>query len=148
MLLSKQDKLAGMLRNVVLTLALALQVGPVAADGNGEAAMRAVIETQLAAFRSGDAETAYAQASPEIHSIFPNTQVFFAMVRVGYAALIAPREVRYLGAVQDNGQPVYRVLVEGRGGQRWMALYQMSQQPAGEWLISGCVLVRLAGELT
>ena len=146
MLLSNPDKLVGVLRNTVL--ALALQVGPVAAGSTGEAVMRAVIETQLTAFGNGDAETAYAQASPQIRSIFPTTEAFMGMVRAGYAALIGPRGVTFLGLVQGTEPPVYRVLVEGLGGRRWIALYQMSKQPGGQWLIGGCVLVRLAGEST
>jgi len=129
-------------------LVLVLQAGPAVAGGAGEPAMRTTIERQLMAFRSGDAETAYAQASPHIRSIFPTSGIFMGMVKAGYAALIRPQGVTFLGLVPDTLPPVYRVLVEGRDGRRWLALYQMSQQPGGAWLIGGCTLVRLAGEST
>ena len=129
-------------------LVLVLQAGPAVAGGAGEPAMRTTIERQLMAFRSGDAETAYAQASPHIRSIFPTSGIFMGMVKAGYAALIRPQGVTFLGLVPDTLPPVYRVLVEGRDGRRWLALYQMSQQPSGAWLIGGCTLVRLAGEST
>ena len=104
-------------------LVLVLQAGPAVAGGAGEAAMRTIIERQLMAFRSGDAETAYAQASPHIRSIFPTSGIFMGMVKAGYAALIRPQGVTFLGLVPDTLPPVYRVLVEGRDGRRWLALY-------------------------
>lgn len=130
----------------LVTLAL-LNVEPAAADQPvNAAAKRSVIQTQLDAFRRDDAQTAYAQASPEIRSIFPSTAIFMSMVWSGYSALITPIEVDFLDVVEANGRPVYRVLVEGRDGRRWMALYTMSRQADGSWLIGGCVLVKLAEE--
>ncbi|GIT53113.1 MAG: hypothetical protein Ct9H300mP16_02730 [Pseudomonadota bacterium] len=70
------------------------------------------------AFRSGDPETAYAQASPHIRSIFPTSGIFMGMVKAGYAALIRPRR-HFPGPCSRHpatGLP-------GAGGRsRWSAL--------------------------
>ena len=109
-------------------------------------AMRSVIQTQLDAFARNDAVKAYAQASPRIQSTFPNTEIFMAMVHQGYSALISPAFVSFLGVVDDSGQPVVRVLVEGRDGRRWMAFYTMVQLDDASWRIGGRFLTKLSEE--
>ena len=133
-----------------LMMVLALMGGPIgkADQKDNVAAMRLVIQTQLNAFARSDAVTAYAQASPEIHSIFPTTEVFMMMVRQGYSALIAPVVVGFLGVIDDSGGPVYQVLVESRDGRRWKAFYTMVQLDDASWRIGGCVLVKLPEEST
>ena len=110
------------------------------------AAMRSVIQTQLNAFARNDAAKAYSQASPRIRSIFPTTEIFMGMVRQDYSALIAPAFVSFLGVVDDSGQPVFQVLVEGRDGRRWMAFYTMVQLDDASWRIGGCFLTKLPEE--
>ena len=110
------------------------------------AAMRSVIQTQLDAFARNDGVKAYAQASPNIQSIFPTTDIFMAMVRQGYSALIAPAFVSFLGVVDDSGRHVFQVLVEGRDGRRWMAFYTMVQLDDASWRIGGCLLTKLSEE--
>ena len=131
-----------------LMMVLALMGGPIgkADQKDNVAAMRLVIQTQLNAFARSDAVTAYAQASPEIHSIFPTTEVFMMMVRQGYSALIAPAVVGFLGVIDDSGGPVYQVLVESRDRRRWNAFYTMVQLDDASWRIGGCVLVKLPEE--
>ena len=117
------------------------------ADQKGHAAaMRSVIQAQLDAFARNDAVKAYAHASPEIRSIFPTTEHFMGMVRQDYSALIAPAFVSFLGVVDDSGQPVFQVLVEGRDGRRWMAFYTMVQLDDASWRIGGCFLTKLPEE--
>ena len=131
-----------------LMMVLALMGGPIgkADQKDNVAAMRLVIQTQLNAFARSDAVTAYAQASPEIHSIFPTTEVFMMMVRQGYSALIAPVVVGFLGVIDNSGGPVYQVLVESRDGGRGKAFYTMVQLDDASWRIGGCVLVKLPEE--
>ena len=58
---------------------------------------------QLDAFARGDdATTAYAQASPVIQAKFQSKEIFMAMVRQGYAVLIQPQRVDFLGAKQTS----------------------------------------------
>jgi len=131
---------------VLILLILLSSVTGKADQKDSAAAMRSVIQTQLDAFARNDAVKAYAQASPRIQSTFPNTEIFMAMVRRGYSALISPAFVSFLGVVDDSGQPVVRVLVEGRDGGRWMAFYTMVQLDDASWRIGGCFLTKLSEE--
>ena len=131
---------------VVILLALLGSLTGKADQKDHAAAMRSVIQTQLNAFARNDAAKAYAQASPRIRSIFPTTEHFMTMVRQDYSALIAPAFVSFLGVVDDSGQPVFQVLVEGRDGRRWMAFYTMVQLDDASWRIGGCVLAKLSEE--
>ena len=138
-----------MVKNNLIVLILLLLLGSVVgkADQKDSAtAMRSVIQTELDAFARNDAVKAYAQASPRIQSTFPNTEIFMAMVRQGYSALISPTFVSFLGVVEDSNRPVVRVLVEGRDGRRWMAFYTMVQLADDSWRIGGCFLTKLSEE--
>ena len=133
-------------RIVLILLILLSSVAGKADQKDSAAAMFSVIQTQLDAFMRNDAVKAYAQASPRIQSIFPNAEIFMAMVRQGYSALISPAFVSFLGVVDDSGRPVVRVLVEGRDGRRWMAFYTMMQLADASWRIGGCFLTKLSEE--
>ena len=135
------------INSIVLILLILLSSVTGKAEQNDSAAvMRSVIQTQLDAFARNDPVKAYAQASPRIQSTFPNTEIFMAMGRQGYSALISPAFVSFLGVVDDSGWPVVRVLVEGRDGRRWMAFYTMVQLDDASWRIGGCFLTKLSEE--
>ena len=55
----------------------------------------AVIDAQLEAFQSGDAEKAYSFATPGIQRQFPNSSIFMQMVMNGYNVLRQPTQVEY-----------------------------------------------------
>ena len=130
---------------VILLTLLGSLTGKADQKDNADA-MRSVIQDQLDAFARNDAVKAYAQASPEIRSIFPTTKHFMTMVRQDYSALIAPAGIDFLGVVDDSGRPGFPVLVEGRDGRRWMAFYTMVQLNDASWRIGGCVLTKLSEE--
>ena len=134
------------IQTVVILLALLGSLTGKADQKDHAAAMRSVIQAQLNAFARIDAAKAYAQASPRIRSLFPTTEIFMGMVRQDYSALIAPAFVSFLGVVDDSGQPVFQVLVEGRDGRRWMAFYTMVQLDDASWRIGGCFLTKLQEE--
>jgi|GEM_PF-1286845 hypothetical protein len=114
------------------------QVGP-------NPAITAVIRTQLDAFRAGDRQQAYAQASPFIQSRFPNAGIFMEMVTRGYAPLIGPKATDFLPPeVGPNGSPIQPMTLLDSSGRGWMAYYTMEQQADGSWRIAGCQLVPLS----
>lgn len=111
-------------------------------------AMRAVVEAQLEAFRSDDAERAFSYATEGIRAAFRTPENFMAMVRSAYPVVYRPRSVAFEPAVIVDGttiQPARMVDAEGRS---WLAIYPMARQPDGRWLIDGCQLGRLSGEET
>ena len=147
--INHQISVSTMVKNNLIVLILLVLLSSVtgkADQRDSVVAMRSVIQTKLDAFARNDAVKAYAQASPRIQSAFPNTEIFMAMVRQGYSALISPAFVSFLGVVDDIRRPVVQVLVEGRDGRRWMAFYTMVQLDDASWRIGGCFLTKLSEE--
>jgi hypothetical protein len=108
--------------------------------------MQSVISLQLDAFSRDDAATAYAQASPVIQAKFQSKEIFMAMVRQGYAVLIQPQRVEFLGATETPDGAVFGVQVYARDGGSWIAAYQMVRDDTRNWRINGCQLMRVAGQ--
>ena len=101
-------------------------------------AIREVIAAQRAAIIAGDADKAFAYASPGIRQQFDDAATFLAMVDAAYAALESARYVEFLeGAVIDGivVQPLR--LIDADNTVR-VALYMMEKQADGGWRISGC----------
>lgn len=123
------------------TLALLLAVaGPAAADPAAES--RAVIERQLDAFAADDFDEAYSYAAPSIQRIFPTPQVFEQMVRGGYAMVIAPPEVAFLGAEAIPGGTIaHRLRLVGQDGVAYIARYYL-REVDGAWRITGVDIER------
>lgn len=101
-------------------------------------AIRGVIAAQRAAIVAGDADKAFAYASPGIQQQFGDAATFLAMVDAAYAALESARYVEFLeGAVIDGivVQPLR--LIDADNTVR-VALYTMEKQADGGWRISSC----------
>lgn len=134
-----------MLLAVLLLLTGFAAAGTRAADlAIGEpdaAAIRAVVEAQLAAFEQDDASAAFAFASPGIRRVFETPEVFLGMVRQIYPVVYRPRTVRFLPARLVDDQPLQVVEMSDRDGVVWMAIYRLQHQVDGTWLIDGCTLV-------
>ena len=100
----------------------------------------AVIDAQLEAFRSGDAEKAYSFATPGIQRQFPNSAIFMQMVMNGYNVLRQPTQVEYRDLRDHFGVKVQLVQLTDLNGFTFQAFYQMEQQNSGEWRIGGCMI--------
>ena len=133
------------MRSYVLAAALAAAVG-----GPGAMAQtapspeaRALIEKQLDAFSHDDAAGAYAEASPQLHEIFPDPDAFLSMVRRGYAPVYRHRSVEFGAATMEGDDMQQDVVFVDEQGKAWKATYKLSRQPDGSWLISGCSLAEI-----
>ncbi len=117
---------------------------PAAAD---PAAVKEIITRQLAAFRAGDAEAAYALAAPQIKQMFPSAERFITMVRRGYPAVYdAGAPVFLRGKEIDTTHFAQEVALTDSDGQAWTALYTLALQDDGSWQISGCYLKKADGQ--
>jgi hypothetical protein len=127
-----------------LLVLLAGVAGPAAGQTSDTdaAAIRQVIEYQMAAFRQDDGAGAYAFASPMIQQKFGNADIFMEMVRTGYPAVYRPREVEFRELKLENGRLLQEVFVIGPDGSPALAIYEMQRQPDGSWRINGCWLTR------
>jgi hypothetical protein len=137
------------LRGVVLILLLLVlpvhAQQPVLTDAD-RAAIRAVIEGQLEAFRQDDAVTAFAFASPEIQTKFGTPEAFMTMVKTAYEPVYRPQRVVFRDLNTLTGQPAQPVLLLDANGVPAMAMYVMQRQPDGVWKIAGCYLMPFEGK--
>jgi len=135
-------RIAGVLVAMILGAVAAL---PARADGtvpaSDQTAIRALIAGQIDAFRHDDGATAYADAAPSIHDIFPTADAFMAMVKNGYQPVYRPQSVTFGQVMQGDTGPLEKVYVTGPDGKDYVALYSLQQQPDGSWKINGCSLV-------
>jgi hypothetical protein len=102
-------------------------------------AIRAVITSQLDAFKRDDAAAAFSFAAPSIQKQFGTPTEFMKMVRTGYAPVYRQRSVHFLDAVVVAGQAVQPVELVTADAVV-VAFYMMERQADGNWKISGCAL--------
>jgi hypothetical protein len=110
------------------------------------AAVRLVIEKQLAAFADDDAERAFSFASSKIQEMFVTARNFLDMVRIAYPVVYRPSslsfQVPYL-----KGDEVWQIVeMRDARGTDWTALYTLLRPSDGLWRINGCVLRRGLGK--
>ncbi|AJC79332.1 MULTISPECIES: DUF4864 domain-containing protein [Rhizobium] len=100
---------------------------------------RTMIEAQIKAFLKDDAETAYSFAAPAIKAMYPDKNLFFAMVKKSYEPVYHPGNYAFGRSRSiDNGALIYHeVLISGRDGKDWTAIYQITRQPDGSYGING-----------
>lgn len=128
----------------ILGLMVVLAAAPALAGDNsaGGQEVHALIERQLDAFAHDDAAGAYALAALGLKTIFSDPDVFMAMVRGQYAPVYRHRSVEF-GPTEIDGDNVSQVLtIVDDKNQVWKALYKLTRQPDGKWLINGCLLVK------
>ena len=130
---------------VVLPATPAVAQGGEAVPAADRAAMIAVIERQLDAFRRDAATEAFGYASPAIQRLFGDPATFMAMVRSGYRAVYRPRSVTFADAATTPRGPVQRVVFVGPDGRTVLATYLMQRQPDGTWRINGVTLEEAPG---
>ncbi|WP_028744452.1 DUF4864 domain-containing protein [Rhizobium mesoamericanum] len=104
---------------------------------------RTMIEAQIKAFLNDDVDAAYSFAAPGIKAIYPDKNVFFAMVKKSYEPVYHPGNYAFGRSRSiDNGAMIYHeVLISGRDGKDWTAIYQVARQPDGSYKINGVQIV-------
>jgi hypothetical protein len=136
------------MRVLLVVLVLLGFSAPAAAQSDAErAAVQSVIEQQIQAFLRDDATTAYSFAAPSIRAMFPTEDIFMQMVRQGYPQVYRPRSHEFGEfAASPRGLQQTVDLVDAKG-EFWTALYTLEQQADGSWKITGCYIVKKAGEV-
>jgi hypothetical protein len=128
-----------------VVIALSQWIAVASAEDLTAARSRAIIERQFEAFKRDDGEAAYALAAPMIKEIFGDAGHFMAMVRDHYAPVYRHRSVEF-GAFKESGdQASLEATLVDNDNVVWTALYSLSRDANGDWLISGCVLVKADG---
>ena len=128
---------ATVLSSAVARLAEAVEPKLAKADWQ---AIRKIISQQLAALRAGDGDRAFGYASPGIRAQFGDAQTFIAMVRAGYAPLLAARYTEFLEGAVIDGAVIQPLRLIAPDNTVLVALYTLEKQGKGGWRISGCSL--------
>ena len=102
-------------------------------------AIERVIGDQLTALRSGDAERAFGFAAPGIRAQVGDAPAFMAMVRSGYAALLAARYTEFLEGAVIDGLVIQPLRLIAPDNTVRVALYTM-QRDGAAWRIAGCAI--------
>ena len=103
---------------------------------------RQIIQRQIEAFLKEDANAAYAFAAPGIKARYPDKDVFFDMVKKSYQPVYKPGNYAFGRSLSLNGGEtiLHEVLIEGRDGRDWKAIYQLLRQPDGSYRIGGVMM--------
>jgi hypothetical protein len=141
---------AAMKRRTCLAAAAAWALaGPLSAADEVTAAdakaVRALIELQLAAFRSDDADKAFSVAAPAIQSMFQTPQQFMSMVQQSYPVVYRPAAVSFLKPERIEGRLIQRVQMADSSGAPWTVVYELERQADRSWRIAACVAARGQG---
>ena len=94
---------------------------------------QSMIEEQIRAFLKDDADTAYSFAAPGIKAMYPDKNVFFAMVKKSYEPVYHPGNYAFgRNRSIDDGAMVYQGSVDLR--PRWQGLDgNLSGRPPAGW---------------
>jgi len=125
------------MRAFLLLVAVLIGLASPAPAADDIAAAQGVIRSQEQAFGRDDAAAAYSHAAPAIQQIFPQPDIFMAMVRGSYAPVYRHRSFEFGEAKVADGGIAQRVHIVDDDGVAWEALYTLERQPdgrAGGWL--------------
>ncbi|MEL6335870.1 MAG: DUF4864 domain-containing protein [Pseudomonadota bacterium] len=109
-----------------------------------DAAIRAVIEDQIADFQKNDLDGAFSHAAPSIQGKFGSPARFGQMVQSGYPMIWRPKRYEMLGLSETVLGQRQTVLFEDQNGAFWEADYTM-RLIDGTWRIAGVTLRRAPG---
>jgi hypothetical protein len=130
-----------------VVLAAALWAATASAHDSTAAGSRAIVERQFDAFTRDDAQGAYALADPAIKEMFVDADRFMAMVRKDYAPVYRHRSVDFGEFAEHGDEASLAATLVDNDNVEWTALYSFRKEANGDWLISGCVLVRSANAI-
>jgi hypothetical protein len=108
-----------------------------------EAAMRLLIDAQIAAMQAGDWPGAFALASPDLQAQYGAPVALRDDVIAHYAPLPAIASVEFIDIVTFRGLPTDRVTLADGDGSTTIAYYLVRRLDDGSLRIAGCVLVRV-----
>ena len=117
---------------------------PARADDLSDA--QATIRAQVEALGRDDAAAAHGYAAPAIQQMFSAPEDFMGMVRSGYAPVYRHKSFEFGEARVTDSGIAQRVRIVDTEGIPWDALYTLERQPDGSLKITGCVLLKVAGQ--
>ena len=131
------------MRVVVLFIALMIGVAAPVRAADDKADAQAIILSQIDAFGRDDAAAAYSYASPLLHELFPQAEMFMGMVKSGYDPVYRHKSFQLGEFSTADGRMTQRANIIDANGAAWEAVYSLERQDDGTLKISGCSLVKM-----
>ena len=104
-------------------------------------AVQTVVQNQLAAFASGNADKAFSYAAPDLRKSIGSSAAFMAMVKNSYPVVYRPASAVFLKAEGSGDEVVQKVHMLDTSGTPYLAVYSLQRQKDKTWRISGCAVV-------
>ena len=104
-----------------------------------------IIENQIKAFKSKNAELAYSFASPMIKLKFNNPQEFMSMVKSFYEPVYNPKQYYFIDSKYFEGSIYHQLQIISQSNMSYLATYSLIKDE-NEWKISGCSVLPMKQE--
>jgi hypothetical protein len=99
-----------------------------------------VVQAQLQALATQDANKAFALADQDLRTQFGTADAFLATVREQYPMLLHPASVLFLKPETEGSIALQKVRLSDQDGSAWTVTYLLNRQQDNQWRISGCVI--------
>ena len=104
-----------------------------------------IIENQIQAFQSKDAELAFSYAAPIIKLKFNNPDEFMTMVKNYYEPVYNPKQYYFIESKYFEGSIYHQLQIISQSNTSYLATYSLIKND-DEWKISGCAVVPMKQE--
>jgi len=117
----------------------------IAIDDADVKAVQRVIGSQIFALKSGNHQTAYFYAAPNVKEAFPSVKNFISMVQNGYRPLYQHTSYIFGKNTTSNGEVYQEVIVSDEARQLWQFIYTLKQQKDYSWKVTNVVMYPYQG---
>ena len=104
-----------------------------------------IIENQIQAFQSKDAELAFSYAAPIIKLKFNNPDEFMTMVKNYYEPVYNPKQYYFIESKYFEGSIYHQLQIISQSNTSYLATYSLIKND-DEWKISGCAIIPMKQE--
>jgi len=104
-----------------------------------------IIENQIQAFQSKDAELAFSYAAPIIKLKFNNPDEFMTMVKNYYEPVYNPKQYYFIESKYFEGSIYHQLQIISQSNTSYLATYSLIKND-DEWKISGCAVIPMKQE--
>jgi len=120
-------------------------VSKVAIDDADVKAVQRVIGGQIYALKSGNHQSAYSYAAPNVQQAFPSVKNFISMVQNGYKPLYQHISYIFGKNTSSNGEVYQEVIIADETRQLWQFIYTLKQQKDFRWKVTNVVMYPYKG---
>ena len=108
-------------------------------------AVQLVINGQISALKSGDYQSAYSFAAPNVKVAFPSAKIFISMVENGYRPLYHHSSYVFGKNTVSNGEVYQEIIVSDDARKLWQFIYTLSRQQDQSWKITNVMMYPFEG---